>query len=77
MFSSKKMLNEGQKENDLINKNSEQIKNNIFEEASKRNHYLELQRKYIQGAIKEEEMSSEEIDELEKIFDEQIQNTQK
>ena len=50
---------------------------NMFEEASERNHYMELLKKYIRGEVKEENMTSEEISYLGKLLDEQIERTKR
>lgn len=45
----------------------------LEEENKKRRELLELQQKYENGDIIEEELSEEQIKELEKLYDEQIQ----
>ena len=52
------------------------MKNNNFldlrYETLKRQELLELQKKFEQGLISEEDLSKEEINQLEKLYDEQI-----
>lgn len=45
---------------------------NLRYETLKRQELLELQKKFEQGLISEEDLSKEEINQLEKLYDEQI-----
>lgn len=83
MFSSKKLLNEGSVEIT----SSEKIKESIDTEVEKNKtvsngstqyrELIELQKLYLQGKIKETDMTSDQVFALESLFDSQIENARR
>lgn len=79
IFSSKKLLEEAKTEvatpasKNIIESNDK----NIFAEAGEKNKWLDLQKLYLQGKVKEEDMTSEQISALEKLFDSQIETAKR
>ena len=87
LFSSKKLLDDGNSEN-VTSVPSEQIKENVQSEvadmsgsmkggAKEYRELLELQKLYLHGKIKETDMTSDQVLALESLFDSQIENAKR
>ena len=80
IFNSKKLLKEGNieeikmKEKETNNKVMTDERKTIFDRANEQEKLLSLQKMYLQGKIKEKELTKEQITELHKLFDSQIEN---
>lgn len=83
IFSSKKLLKEGNVEETKIQEREVERKviengtKTIFDQANEQSNLMSLQKMYLQGKIKEEDLTKEQIAGLEKLFDSQIENTKR
>ena len=77
IFNSKKLLNERNNEINEFEIKVVPTEKNMFEKANEYTNLISLQKSYIQGKIKEKDMTKEQIQGLEKLFDEQIENTKR
>lgn len=80
IFGNQKRITAGKDETvaqEIDTKIDNNTKKSMFEIAQEQNHYIELQKRYFRGDIKEKELSEQEVLALEKLFDEQIIRTER
>lgn len=83
LFSSKKLLEEGnvvntsaEEENENIHTETTDV-NNVTSGSAQYRELVELQKLYLQGKIKETDMTSDQVFALESLFDSQIENARR